>query len=1122
VGKNRGDLERMEKNKSGLIIGIICIILLLTLGSIIVISVQNNDKYLMVKYKTIQTYTPFFNLSDLDYTVNKSDDTSFKSIQSAIDNAKDGDTIFVHKGTYREQIIIDKSIHLIGEEKNSTIIDGKGENDAVIINADEILLSSFTIQNSKIRYNHYAISMRSNNSMIMDILIKNNYNGINLLRSSQTTITKTEFHSNEGSAIDIYQSSNIIISSNLIHENDYAMRFSESSNNMVINNKIYHQNMNDISLSHASNNSIISNILRDNILGGINVYHSTGNLFSRNIIENSEEGIRLHNCSQTLINDNHVIDCQREGISLSSSAENTINGNLLHENTGCGILLIYESKNNTIIDNTISNNRKGLCIDHSIYNYIIGNEFHTTGITIEGNQSDHWTSQTIRNNMLNGKFIQFYLDSTDIIVPENTGQVILINCTGFIIQNLNLSDVDIGIQLMFSSDNLIRNNTFRNNAIHAINLFYSSGTLIQDNIIKNSWSTGINLFYASQNMIINNILDSNKQGIYLSHSTQNNISLNTISNHQYGIYLFNSTENSIQQNTIIDCYKSGLYLKSSLYNTMIMNSLYENERGISLWWSKYNKFSGNSIKKVDEQFFGFYFSDSSSYDNAIDISNKVNNVPIRWYTHLSEICIENVNLTMNRMNNVAQLFMYQCNQCSISKGMIQNTSTGILLMDSTAITINGLSISNCSTGIQLSSAKETMIANLQIIGNYGYGIHSIHSVNSIISDNVIMNNDDGIRLYNVSYPILSNNIIENNSDYGINIECSSDVSIRKNIIINNSAGINLIETTNMSMYDNELILNGLTICCEDLDQWISYTIEDNFVNNQPLRFYKQMTHIDIPLDTAQVILVDCQQITMENLALNHVDQGIQLAYSSECTIIDCTLHGIQLIDSKNNIIEGNTLSESATGIRLCISSNQNIISNNIITHHEQYGIYLSHSQDNIISSNKINNNNIGVHLYYSNKNRISKNIIESNSYYGIKLQKSSKNSILNNQIIKNEIGVDVSQSSDKNNIVDNNINKNNNGIDISSSKKNSIRKNNFINNQKSAFITITIDKTNFERWRPIQDRNTFHKNYWGRIRFSPKPIIGEIWVHVYDHFGGTYRYPWVFYDWNPRKIPILL
>ena len=125
---------------------------------------------------------------------------------------------------------------------------------------------------------------------------------------------------------------------------------------------------------------------------------------------------------------------------------------------------------------------------------------------------------------------------------------------------------------------------------------------------------------------------------------------------------------------------------------------------------------------------------------------------------------------------------------------------------------------------------------------------------------------------------------------------------------------------------------------------------------------------------------------MENLELLHVDLGIQILYSSECSIFNCTLHGIKMIHANKNVIQGSTITEhSLFGISLERSSEKNIISQNSITDHDPYGIYLSDSQDNELSDNRITENKNGVCLYYSNKNTISNNLIESNSYYGVKL-----------------------------------------------------------------------------------------------------------------------------------------
>ena len=59
----------------------------------------------------------------------------------------DTDTVFVYHGTYYENVDIDKIINLIGEDKNTTIIDGGGKHDVICIHNDNdgVTVSGFTI-----------------------------------------------------------------------------------------------------------------------------------------------------------------------------------------------------------------------------------------------------------------------------------------------------------------------------------------------------------------------------------------------------------------------------------------------------------------------------------------------------------------------------------------------------------------------------------------------------------------------------------------------------------------------------------------------------------------------------------------------------------------------------------------------------------------------------------------------------------------------------------------------------------------------------------------------------------------------------------------------------------------
>ncbi|NLE06211.1 MAG: hypothetical protein GX638_15595, partial [Crenarchaeota archaeon] len=73
----------------------------------------------------------------------------YANIQEAINSSAtySGDTLFVKQGTYYENIVIGKSVVLLGEDENRTIIDGKNQGTALHITSNNTTVTGFTICN---------------------------------------------------------------------------------------------------------------------------------------------------------------------------------------------------------------------------------------------------------------------------------------------------------------------------------------------------------------------------------------------------------------------------------------------------------------------------------------------------------------------------------------------------------------------------------------------------------------------------------------------------------------------------------------------------------------------------------------------------------------------------------------------------------------------------------------------------------------------------------------------------------------------------------------------------------------------------------------------------------------
>lgn len=303
----------------------------------------------------------------------------FQTIAEGINAAEDGDTVFVFSGNYDEYLKFSKSIRLIGEDREFTIIDGVNTG-LEVTNVDGLTVSGFNFSKGGV-----FVLYDSSNCTFTNNIVENRH-GIDIVNSYHTRISENIIKPTLSDGIELRRNSaNTSISRNHIRSYNHGISIIYDSNNTTVtDNTIMNNRWSGISLQ-TSNNIISGNIITNNDDGGIRLMHGDNNIISNNIItDNNDFGIDVAWSENTNIDNNTIININgvlgADGIHLFASDENKITHNeILHVTSGnsTGIKLAV-SDDNTLSKNAISNiygsyTADGILIKVSKNNIIWGN-----------------------------------------------------------------------------------------------------------------------------------------------------------------------------------------------------------------------------------------------------------------------------------------------------------------------------------------------------------------------------------------------------------------------------------------------------------------------------------------------------------------------------------------------------------------------------------------------------------------------------------------------------------------------------------------------------------------------------------------------------------------------------
>jgi parallel beta-helix repeat protein len=203
---------------------------------------------------------------------------NYTSIQNAINASSSGDTIYVYSGTYYETIknnsyvYIDKSINLIGENKQTTIIDCIINDDnytgiGLYWGLDNVKISGFTVKGyNQIGIGIYVQQYDSYNITIENCIVHDFSDGISVYGAHNCIIRNCIIYNNDrDGGITIPEGDNHEIYNCYSYSNSFGIDLQDADNCEIYNN-IFFDNNQGVRINYtAFNNSFYHNDLMNNI-----------------------------------------------------------------------------------------------------------------------------------------------------------------------------------------------------------------------------------------------------------------------------------------------------------------------------------------------------------------------------------------------------------------------------------------------------------------------------------------------------------------------------------------------------------------------------------------------------------------------------------------------------------------------------------------------------------------------------------------------------------------------------------------------------------------------------------------------------------------------------------------
>ena len=613
----------------------------------------------------------------------------YQYIWQGIENATEGDIVYVFNGIYYENVVVDKPIQFIGESKENTIIDAQNYGTVVVIGADNVVMKNFQLKDGGEEFSpnrDSGVKILGDYVTFENCELYENFYCIYVI-SWYSTIINCTSHDNEYGLFLWYTGSkncrhNEII--NFLSYDDGTGIYSSNSHNNT------HINCTAIdSVIYAFSGTSCTYINCKSIAGAIKVGGSYFTFINCSAYGSSSNGISVSGIYNTFINcttyDIIGTDAYSGcGIQMWGTSDNTFIDCRSYNNSNDGLGFIYAGSSRNVFTNCefYDNGRNGISCsdtgyepsDENIFTDCISHNNSDYAVFVNNGQSNEFTGCTFADS------------HWGVVLRESPNCVLSSN-------SINNNDINFDVQGAISDYD---QNIDPTNTINGKYIYY-----LVSQVDKTLSNVGFLALIDCTNISINS---SDMYGGIIIDSQQ--VKFTNVDSHAGGNAFFCSNSDDI---TLINCkfYDCDFGVQFLFSSEVIM-------RDTHIYDNTFNF-------KIDND----DVNDFRTYD--MDKSNTIQGKTIFYVFDISDMVVE---------EDIGLLGLISCHNVTVKEQSIP----GAIIIDSTEITLADTLIHDAAVGVYLYASSDTTITNCTI-HNAAYGILLIDSDHNTITECTVYNDE---------------------------------------------------------------------------------------------------------------------------------------------------------------------------------------------------------------------------------------------------------------------------------------------------------------------------------------------------------------------------------------------